>query len=67
MRKDEGIAVPDGINYQSISGLSNEVHEKLTRAQPQTLAQAGRVDGITPAALLLLLAHIKKAPQRKSA
>ncbi len=67
LRKDEGIAVPGDIDYRSISGLSNEVLEKLTKAQPQTLAQAGRVDGITPAALMLLLAHIKKAPQRKSA
>ena len=67
MRKDEGISMPQDIDYRSIHGLSNEVCEKLSAAKPQTLAQAGRVDGVTPAAILLLLAHIKKAPQRKSA
>ena len=67
LRKDEGIAIPADTQYQAISGLSNEMREKLTNAQPQTLAQAGRVDGVTPAAMMLLLAHIKRAPQRKSA
>jgi tRNA uridine 5-carboxymethylaminomethyl modification enzyme len=66
-RKDEQIAIPRGFDYDSISGLSNEVRQKLQQHRPATLAQAGRIDGITPAALMLLLAHLRKPPQKKSA
>ncbi|MFW6024159.1 MAG: tRNA uridine-5-carboxymethylaminomethyl(34) synthesis enzyme MnmG [Dichotomicrobium sp.] len=66
-RKDERIAIPRGFDYGAISGLSNEVRQKLQHHRPATLAQAGRIDGVTPAALMLLLAHLRKAPQRKSA
>jgi tRNA uridine 5-carboxymethylaminomethyl modification enzyme len=50
-----------------IRGLSTEVRQKLGKHRPATLAQAARIDGMTPAALLLLLAHLKSAPARKSA
>lgn len=59
-RKDEGITIPRGLDYGSISGLSNEMVEKLERLRPVSLGQAGRIDGMTPAALTLVLASIKK-------
>ncbi len=66
-RKDEGIAIPRSTDYAAISGLSTEVRQKLERHRPATLGQATRIDGLTPAALMLLLAHVKKTPKRKSA
>jgi len=66
-RKDEQIAIPRGFDYEAISGLSNEVRQKLQQHRPATIAQAGRIDGVTPAALMLLLARIRKTPQKKSA
>lgn len=59
-RKDEGIEVPSTLDYRSLSGLSNELAEKLERLRPISLGQASRIDGMTPAALTLLLAAIKK-------
>jgi tRNA uridine 5-carboxymethylaminomethyl modification enzyme len=67
LRKDEALGIPAGFNFAAIAGLSTEVRQKLERHRPRTLAQAGRIDGITPAALLLLLAHLKRQPARKSA
>ena len=66
-RKDEAIAIPPGIDYAAIAGLSTEVRQKLEHARPATLAQAGRIDGITPAALMLILTHVKRAPRRRTA
>lgn len=66
-RKDEQIAIPRAFDYGTISGLSNEVRQKLQQHCPATLAQAGRIDGVTPAALMLILAHLRRAPQKKSA
>jgi len=66
-RKDEAITIPHTIDYCAIAGLSNEVRQKLERHRPASLAQAARLDGVTPAALMLLLAHVKRAPQRHSA
>ncbi len=60
-KKDEAAAIPAAIDFAAIPGLSNEVRQKLERSRPATLAQAARIDGITPAALMLLLAHIRKA------
>lgn len=60
MQKHEATQLPQGINYHEVSGLSTEIVQKLTQVQPRTLAQAGRISGVTPAALSLLLAHIKK-------
>jgi tRNA uridine 5-carboxymethylaminomethyl modification enzyme len=60
-KKDEAAAIPAAIDFAAIPGLSNEVRQKLERHRPATLAQAARIDGVTPAALMLLLAHIRKA------
>lgn len=66
MRRDEQRAIPDGIDYENIAGLSNEIRQKLTQARPQTIAQAQALDGMTPAALTLLLAVIKRGELRKA-
>lgn len=58
--KHENTPLPATLNYAQVSGLSNEVVQKLTQIRPLTLAQAGRISGITPAALSLLLVHLKK-------
>ena len=60
-RSEEALALPAGLDYAAIGGLSNEVREKLTRVQPATLGQAGRIEGVTPGALAALLAHVRKA------
>jgi tRNA uridine 5-carboxymethylaminomethyl modification enzyme len=61
-RANEAVKLPDGIDYASVRGLSSEVMEKLQRHRPQTLGQAGRIPGVTPAAISLLLIHLKKRP-----
>jgi len=66
-RRDEALAFPAGFDFAALPGLSIEIRQKLERHRPATLAQAARIDGVTPAALMLLLAHIKKAPALKSA
>ena len=58
-RRDEALAVPPGLDYFDVPGLSNEMTEKLSRLRPETLGQAGRIPGVTPAALVLLLRYIK--------
>ncbi len=60
-KKDEAVAIPATLDFAAISGLSNEIRQKLERHRPATLAQASRIDGMTPAALMLVLAHIRKA------
>jgi len=66
-RKDEGIAIPDGFAFAALPGLSTELRQKLERHRPASLGQAARLDGMTPAALMLLLAHLKKGVSAKSA
>ena len=56
--------IPAGFRLCRLAGLSAEVRQKLEHARPATLAQAGRMEGMTPAALMLLLAHLRKAPAR---
>jgi tRNA uridine 5-carboxymethylaminomethyl modification enzyme len=60
LRRQETQKIPGNFNYAGISGLSNELKQKLTRARPETLLQAARLEGVTPAALLLVLAHLRK-------
>ncbi|MCE0722174.1 MULTISPECIES: tRNA uridine-5-carboxymethylaminomethyl(34) synthesis enzyme MnmG [Legionella] len=60
MRKHENTLLPESLDYSEVTGLSNEVIQKLTKIRPSTLAQAGRISGVTPAALSLLLVHLKK-------
>ena len=62
--KDEAISIPDNINYDELSGLSNEVKSKLIKVRPSTIGQAARIDGITPAAIIILLSHLKKLKKR---
>jgi tRNA uridine 5-carboxymethylaminomethyl modification enzyme len=59
-RRDEELELPAAIDYAALKGLSNEVRQKLQAIRPRTLGQAGRIDGITPAALTLLLAHVRR-------
>jgi tRNA uridine 5-carboxymethylaminomethyl modification enzyme len=59
-QKIENIRLPDDMDYLQISGLSNEVREKLTRIRPRSLGQASRISGITPAAISLLSIYLKK-------
>lgn len=56
----EGVPLPTDFDYAGVSGLSKEVQQKLARHQPETLGQASRISGITPAAIALLLVHLKK-------
>jgi tRNA uridine 5-carboxymethylaminomethyl modification enzyme len=67
LKRDEAIAIPYGFDFGAIPSLSVEVRQKLIRHQPRSLAQAGRIDGMTPAALTLLLAALKKAAKSRSA
>jgi tRNA uridine 5-carboxymethylaminomethyl modification enzyme len=60
LRRNEAIDLPDDLDYPSIPGLSNELKQKLAASRPATLAMASRIPGITPAALSLLLVHLKK-------
>lgn len=60
LRASENIALPVDLDYPSISGLSKEIQHKLSQARPQTLGQASRIPGVTPAAVSLLMIHLKK-------
>jgi tRNA uridine 5-carboxymethylaminomethyl modification enzyme len=59
-RRDESLELPDDIDYAVVKGLSNEARAKLTGLRPRTVGQAGRIDGITPAALTLLVGHLRR-------
>jgi tRNA uridine 5-carboxymethylaminomethyl modification enzyme len=63
-RRDESLGLPADLDYAQVLGLSNEVRQKLQHARPRTIGQAGRIDGMTPAALTLLVAHRKRASRR---
>ena len=60
-RRDESFELPDEFDYATLPGLSNEMKQKLQAHRPRTIGQAGRIDGITPAALTLLVAHARRA------
>jgi tRNA uridine 5-carboxymethylaminomethyl modification enzyme len=59
-KRDENLQIPDKVNYDSLSGLSNEVKAKFKKIKPKTMGQALRIDGITPAAVYILLSHVKR-------
>ena len=59
-KRDESLKIPDNINYDDFSGLSNEVKSKFKQIKPKTMGQALRIDGITPAAVYILLSHVKR-------
>jgi tRNA uridine 5-carboxymethylaminomethyl modification enzyme len=66
-KKDEAISLPADIDYDNFSGLSNEIKSKLKLIKPKTLGQALRIDGVTPAAAIILLAFVKKSRYKTSA
>ncbi len=66
-KKDESVIIPEDINYEKLSGLSNEIKSKLIQVKPKTLGQAIRIDGVTPAAIIILLSHIKKLRYKATA
>ena len=63
-RQHESTTIPEGFDYEGVRGLSSEVREKLERARPDTIGQASRIPGMTPAAISLLLVHLKKNRQQ---
>ncbi|MHC6154345.1 tRNA uridine-5-carboxymethylaminomethyl(34) synthesis enzyme MnmG [Bradyrhizobium elkanii] len=65
-RRDEGLVLAD-VDYADVPGLSNEARAKLQKAQPRTVGQAGRIDGMTPAALGILAAYLRREARRKAA
>jgi len=66
-RRDEGRTLPADLDYRAVIGLSNEVRQKLEAIRPATLGQASRIEGVTAAALTLVLAHVKGAKRAKIA
>ena len=66
-RRDEVLRLPESLDFRAIAGLSAELRDKLIAIRPQTLGQAGRIEGITPAALTLLAAHAKSHARRSRA
>ncbi len=64
IRRDESLAIPSDLDFSRIVGLSNEIREKLASQRPKTIAQAARLEGLTPAAILLILSQIKKGERR---
>ena len=56
----EGLNLPGDLDYEQVTALSFEVRQKLSKQRPQTLGQASRISGVTPAAISLLLVHLKK-------
>jgi len=66
-RRDELVLLPDGLDYGAVTGLSTECRLKLAAIRPRTLGQAARIEGLTPAALTLVLAHVKARGGRNHA
>ncbi len=67
LRAEENERIPGELDWSELAGLSTELRQKLTRFRPSTLGQAARIDGMTPAALMLLLSHIKRPRSHRSA
>jgi tRNA uridine 5-carboxymethylaminomethyl modification enzyme len=67
VKRDEAIKIPLSFDYQSMSGLSNELKNKLLTQRPLNIAQASRVEGMTPAALFLILSKVKQGHQQTKA
>ena len=67
LRRDEALRLPNDLSFDVVGGLSNEMQQRLAAARPATLGAAGRVPGVTPAALTALLAHVRKTEHRRSA
>ena len=63
----ETMALPTGLDYGAVAGIPNEVRQKLAQHRPQTICQASRIQGITPAAISLLLIHLKRLSLARAA
>ncbi|MCC6918141.1 MAG: tRNA uridine-5-carboxymethylaminomethyl(34) synthesis enzyme MnmG [Alphaproteobacteria bacterium] len=66
-RRDEGLVLPEGLDYRAVAGLSAEIVQKLSAIRPASLGQAARIEGVTPGALTALLAHVKRGDVRRRA
>jgi tRNA uridine 5-carboxymethylaminomethyl modification enzyme len=66
-RRDESLVLPDDLDFSEVRGLSNEMKQKFAAQRPRTVGQAGRLDGVTPAALTLLAAHVRRGSRRRIA
>ena len=66
-KRDEHLVIPKNIKYDDLEGLSNEVKAKFKLINPETMGQALRIDGITPAAVYILLSHVKRRSIKQSA
>jgi tRNA uridine 5-carboxymethylaminomethyl modification enzyme len=66
-RRDEGLLLPDGLDYSAIVGLSNEARQKLSLHRPRSIGHAARLEGVTPAALTLLVAHLRRGHAPRAA
>ena len=66
-RRNEATAIPEGFDFAAVHGLSSEVRQKLERVRPQTMGQAQRIPGMTPAAVSLLLVHLERARREHAA
>ena len=64
-RRDESFTLPDDLDYDNLRGLSNEAKQKLQHNRPRTIGHASKIDGVTPAALTLLVAHVKRGQTRR--
>jgi tRNA uridine 5-carboxymethylaminomethyl modification enzyme len=64
-RREETLEIPVDLDYAMIGSLSNEVRQKLADAKPETIGQAARISGVTPAAVIALLRHVKRSPERR--
>jgi tRNA uridine 5-carboxymethylaminomethyl modification enzyme len=62
-RRDEALLLPEALDYAAIGGLSAEIRGKLAASRPATLGAAARISGVTPAALVALLRHVKRRPE----
>ncbi len=66
IKRDEDHLIPANFDYSQLSGLSNELKQKLQRAEPYSIAQAAKIDGMTPAAISLLLVHLRRADMARA-
>jgi tRNA uridine 5-carboxymethylaminomethyl modification enzyme len=66
-RRDESLELPADIDYGAVKGLSNEARTRLSAIRPRTIGQAGRIDGMTPAALTLLVGHLRRSRMQRPA
>ena len=66
-KREASMPLPEDLDYREVNGLSNELREKLARIRPNDLGQAARISGMTPAAISLLLIHVKKTRRARLA